>query len=319
MIASIVNAGWISIGIYVAGALVIALGMYIIAGSLKRDTFACVNRWLETVVWPVAIVIHGLIVLPLLAPVGVSIYKAWEINHTSTDSNSLVELLPVFIMIIMMALIAVSTRTGNIRLGVNVLRARIRAGAWSVWGDTITAAAVLSIPVVWLSVVDTSVGWVPVAITLGAAVLGFHVRQAHRFDRNVSYLLLSLDTIRTSAFLVDRETPDPELYKAMRHLQRDMSRNPGIFGTPFTFRGLLAVCVVADARLLGRGSGALTFRGDHRVRTVREVYNLEESVFVRQVGWVFDALVQQMGEALTPNLQSVRRDDVRTIHRRSLS
>lgn len=156
------------------------------------------------------------------------------------------------------------------------------------------------------------------AITLGAAVIGFHMSRAKRFDKNVTELLESLDTIRTKAFLAQGETLDSAFYEAIRHLQRDISQRPRIMGTPFTFRGLLAVCVVADARLLDRGAHTLTFSGKKRTAVAQEVYNLNEATFVEQVGWIFDALVQQVDAALTPNLRSVQRDDVRKIYERSI-
>src|SRR5699024_11842425 len=74
------------------------------------------------------------------------------------------------------------------------------------------------------------------AITLGAAVIGFHMSRAKRFDKNVTELLESLGTIRTKAFLAQGETLDSAFYEAIRHLQRDISQRTRIMGTPFTFR-----------------------------------------------------------------------------------
>lgn len=80
---------------------------------------------------------------------------------------------------------------------------------------------------------------------------------------------------------------------------------------------MVALCIVADARHIRRDAEQLSFSGEDREGAAKLVYKLSEEDFAEQVGWVFDALLQQVDSTLTPNMRSVKGEDIRSIATRS--
>lgn len=301
------------------GAMVLILiGCFITVAALDRDELARVNRGIERRVWLASTLLYALVMLLSVVAFGASVYISVMADPTFGEGDLWPDLfVSSSLLIVSSLLITWSIRTDQIRLGLIAVRTRLLTGVWSLWTDTVALASGLGLLVVLLSILDTAGVWILVAITAGVAVIGAHVSRARQSDRNIQELIQSFDSIRIAALPRSSGAASVSLYQAIRHLHLLLNQAPRVLKTPFIFRGVVALCIVADARHIRTDAEQLSFSGEDREGAAKLVYKLSEEDFAEQVGWVFDALLQQVDGTLTPNMRSVKGEDIRSIATRS--
>lgn len=310
------DLGLISLPLYMIGVMVLLSGIYIVIGSLSREQFARFNKQIESKRGRVSTFLYACMAIILIIIFSVIVYISILINNYSKELDYSYTLIASITLLLTSLSVVIATRANQIRLGIIGLRNHLLVGVWSLWIDTIALAIFLAAPVVLLFVLGSAVAWIPAAITAGIAVIGTHVSRVRKFASNIASLIATFDAIRAQAFMVTTDHYPVNLYREIRRLQLWLAQAPGM-KAPFTFAGMTALCAVADSRHISRSGARVSFRGETRDAAAEQVHELTEAEFAEQIGWLFDALLQQIDKALTPNLKRVDGDDVRAIYQRS--
>lgn len=310
-----IATSWFNPFVFLAAMVTVGAGTFLATRFISRDRFKTINQWLERHIWGASDTILAFVAIIIVTVIAVALLFLNFPGHENTSTRDLLwQLSPLMYIGLILGLVHLGLRTGQIRLGITGNRARLRAGVFSRWIDSIVWLSFLALPVGIVGVIEDGSAWIAVAMTVTFTVIGMHFTRARRFDEGVRNMLERFNRIRENCLRVGADTDLEPIYKEVRLLQLDLAGHPRVEGRPFTFQGLLALCIVVDARARRAGDW-LTFTGETRTEHARRVFYLYDTEFAKQLGLVFDALLLQIDRGFAPGMRKVN-EDLRCVYER---